>query len=408
MTCFLRLVFAVLLLLPYSLLGAQPNEAISALDGSPTNFFYQNLSYYEDFTRHRSVEEVHLFHERGLFETYPSEEGISLGFSKAACWVRVEIPQMQHEQELVLESQYPLIDSVFLYEYQENTDGSSYWLVRKRGDRYPFPQRDLPYKNVSFRLASTKHRQLYYLRFSTEGSLQVGVQVHTRDAFLEKVGMEQLIFGSFFGCLVILAFYSLSVGVLFKEVSYLHYAFVILTSLFFIAVLDGYAFQYLWQDSPDWSNEALPFFMGMLVVAKSNFMQKFLRTAQNHILIHNFFHVLAIMGMLVATFVFLGYYSFFVQASIIVGLLTAVNTFVACVLSRAKGNMGARYAVSGSYLYLVSMLFIVLKSMGLIERTFLTRYSIELGTLCFALLFALALGDTFIYQKALHNKSTPS
>jgi hypothetical protein len=382
--------------------AAQDLLPIYSLEGRE-EILAQFLTYYQSADTTTAILDIDQIEQ--LFKTSPRhtafkplpKDGLFLGFSTQPLWVRIEIPPIKKIDELyVLETTYPLIDSLFLYEKLENGQ----WLVRKSGDRYPFVQRDLVHQNICFLLETDSEQpKVYYLRFATKGILQAQVRFFTPANFLSKTNYEALLFGGFFGLLGIMIVYGVLMGLLFKKRYFLAYSFTLLMAFFFIATLKGYAFQFFWPNAPTWGNEALPFFLGLLMASKATFIRKILHENSPMRYLERILWVLAWVGTGIATFVFMGSYAFWVQVSVLIGVLTVLVCFVGMVLGRARGADALRYAVFGTYSFVVAILFLVLRLWGVMEITFLTHYGLEVGLISYALSFALALHDLHLQAR---------
>lgn len=323
---------------------------------------------------------------------------LNLGFKESAKWIRVKIPPHVENKIFYLELEYPLLDSVSLF-YKDTISNS--WQVKHSGDLLPFYQRDINYHNLIFKIPVSKDSVSYYFRVKTNGSLQVSVKIWNENNLFEEILSEQFIFGGLFGVFIVLAAYGFLIGSLLKTRSYLYYAMLVLSAALFLAVLNGYAFQYLWANAPDWGNQALPFSIGVFTVSVLNFTQLFLLTKKHAPVLQRLMQLSSLVAGIVASIVFVGYYNFLTKIVVANALIAVVLMFYTSVITRARGFAFARFVVSGSYLFSIGVLLAVLKSIGIVDTTFITKHGIELGIVFYLLLCAVALNDRYTVQKII-------
>lgn len=323
---------------------------------------------------------------------------LNLGFQENEKWIHIKIPPYIENKIVYLELEYPLLDSVSLF-YKDTISDS--WQVKHSGDALPFYQRDINYHNLIFKIPVSKDSISYYFRIKTHGSLQVSVKLWNENSLFKEILAEQFIFGGLFGIFMVLAAYGFLIGSLLKTRSYLYYAMLVLSAALFLAVFNGYAFQYLWASAPEWGNQALPFSIGILTVSAINFTQLFLLTKKHAPILQRLMQLSSLFGGIIASIVFIGHYNLLTQLAIGNALFASVLIFYTAVLSRARGFEYSRFVVSGSYLFSIGILLATLKSFGIVDTTFITKHGIELGTIFYLLLCAVSLNDRYTVQKVI-------
>ena len=71
-----------------------------------------------------------------------------------------------------------------------------------------------------------------------------------------ELSREQLAYGVYFGCVIMLLVWSGLVFLAVRDVAFLAYFSYVATFGLYMMVNTGFAFQYLWPDSPRWANTA--------------------------------------------------------------------------------------------------------------------------------------------------------
>lgn len=324
------------------------------------------------------------------------EKNLNLGFEKHAKWIRIKIPPHSENKISYLELEYPLLDSISLY-YKETISNS--WQVKHSGDALPFYQRDINYHNIIFKVPVTKDTVFHYFRVKTNGSMQVSAKLWSESNLFDEILGEQLAFGSLFGIFMVLAAYGCLIGGLLKTRAYLYYAMLVFSIALFLSVLNGYAFQYFWSNAPKWGNQALPFSIAVMTVSALNFTQLFLRIKKHAPILQKLMQLSSLIAGIVASIVFVGYYNLLTKIVVSNAVFAAALLLYTTIITRARGYEYSRFMVSGSYLFSIGILLAVLKSFGIIDTTFITKHGIELGTVFYLLLCAVALNDRYNVEK---------
>jgi hypothetical protein len=145
----------------------------------------------------------------------------NIGFSSSAWWARVTLRNPSDSSRLVyLRQDYPLIDLLDLYE--PKADGG--WVVHSTGDRKPFSSRDVDHRDFLFPLTLPPNSDLtFYLRYATQGSMDINLSLLDPNVLAGEVSREQLAYGLYFGCVVMLLVWSGLVFLAVRDVAFLAY-----------------------------------------------------------------------------------------------------------------------------------------------------------------------------------------
>lgn len=369
-----------------------------AKDGIFKYKYFKSLAYLEDPSQNLGIQKV----SSGAFSskfTPAHTDYLNFGFTRSAYWVRIEFPSEKELNGYVLEFEYPLLDDIKIY--QESTHG--YWDVRKGGDRLPFTSRQLSFNKITFMLEHDANSTgVYYIRFVTEGSMNIQMQLWKLSNFIKHSLNQQIIFGILFGMLFMLLIYALFVGLFLKNTLYLYFAASILTSAALLSILEGYTFQYLFPEHPDLGNISMPFMASFLSFSIAHFTRKFLKTKEAAPVLHKLLFIIIISSFCTGILSLFDNYYLYSKFAIINGVVAAILVFYTVVICRARGNVSARFAVSGCYIFLIGLFLSALESFGVIESTLITMHSLEISTLMQLILFSVSLNENF----SMHSKET--
>ena len=360
---------------------AEVNQATRHLDLTPhIQVFIDNEHAYsiEDIINNEKLEFIDL-----------TESGNSFGFSKSVYWIKFSIIVAEPLQKaLLLEYKYPLLDKLTFF----FPDSSGNLKKTTTGDSLPFIKRELDYRSYLFHLYPvTGQQQTYYMRLETEGSMQIPVSLWIASDFIEHVDFVNISIGIYYGIMMLLIFVAFVAFLFLRNVLYLYYSLYLLSFLMFQFSVDGFSYQYLWPDLPQWTSRATVFFIGTSVFFAMLFTGSFLRIWNYHQYIKWLFFLtmgLAIVSMFLSVF---GNYAFAVKLAAFTGVLIPPVILLGSFSSIKKGYKPALILLSGWSIYLIGVYISGLVYLGLIESYFFTRNSVQLASVVEVLLLGYAL-----------------
>lgn len=318
-------------------------------------------------------------------------QSLNFGFTSSTYWFRVNlINQNPAVTDWVLEVSYPMLDYVDVYVVYLNSDKEM--VTRGGGDLVPFSKRELkqPYMLYKVPLA---HRDIATLliRVQTGSSMQVPLVLWTSHALLQGQHREALVMGAYFGILMAMLIFNLMIYLAIRDINYFYYVCFLSTSLLFYASLRGYAFQYLWPETPGWGNISTPFSLAIFSMTIIQFSREFLQLRTNLPRFELVFRgLLVVFGGVVLASLFLDY-SFAIQSGTLLTLVLTPLVFAAGVLCLRKGVLHARFFMLAWSVLLCFMFIYTLKTFGVLPQTFITENGMLIGAALEAILLSFAL-----------------
>src|SRR5690606_21132565 len=125
-------------------------------------------------------------------------------------------------------------------------------------DLVPFAERPVSYRTLAFEHSTPAggYTDLWLrLHFVKADALTLNLFLTDADTFFDNARFEYLVFGAYYGLMLALLLIALAGAVILRQRNYLHYALFLGFSMLTWAQLNGFAFEYLWPDSPYWHNE---------------------------------------------------------------------------------------------------------------------------------------------------------
>ncbi len=381
----------LLVSLPALVLGDSPR--ITTLDsGAPVNVekLGPAIDLLEDRDSSLDIDSV---------STSPVNEGFvaatpastNIGFTQSAWWARVTLRNAGDSSRLVyLRQDYPLIDSLDLYE--PSADGG--WQIHATGDRQPFNTRDVAHRDFLFPVTMPPDSErTFYLRYRSQGPVDINLSLLDPDELAASVSREQLAYGVYFGCVLMLLVWSGLVFLAVRDGAFLAYFAYVATFGLYMLVNTGLAFQYLWPDSPRWANTSLIVLLNVSLITALQFSLTILRSRDYTPRLERLARLLQFVALIaIALSPFLAY-SVLVKPVTFLILFAVIVLIVLGVASLLAGSRPARPFVIAWGAFLAGSMVFLLKNFGLVPNTFFTQHSWQVGSLLEMILLSMTLSS---------------
>jgi len=167
---------------------------------------------------------------------------------KSYFWYKFKIRQStQSKKHWILEFFDQTINDITLYVPDANHTYRSY----KYGYKYDFFHREYKHKNFTLDLNNTSDTvNTYYVRIKATQAANVLIVLRDIHWYIEYALDEYLVFGLFFGMILIFSLYNFLMFIAVRQSRYLYYVLYNLSVGFYEMCQDGIAFQYFWPNAP--------------------------------------------------------------------------------------------------------------------------------------------------------------
>ncbi len=317
----------------------------------------------------------------------------SFGLVKPTYWFVVHVRNTSPQiDDWLLEIAYPPLDSVEIFTH----DSAGKWSSVVMGDLMPFSQRLV--KTRTYVIPLQLHDTLVHtiiIRVNTESSMQMPMILRHSVQFAEATTRTELVYGLFFGIMLALVLYNGFLYVSLRSLYYAFYTFYITASALYLVVLNGYALQYIWSDSPRFVNYLNVGMVGSVIFSLALFAREFLRLRRFAPLMAKALMVAMAGGLAVAFAGIFLPYRLGVQVGVIVNFITITLVVVSGALVWKRGNSSARYFFIAVSFFLSGNIIFVLKTIGFLPSNAFTNHIVEIGLAIEGLLFAFALAERY-------------
>lgn len=352
----------------------------------------QTTTYWVDSSPDSRLESARAAFATGGFQPLPRWPA-TFGFADGVYWFHLRVHNIDHaDPDWLLAIEYALLDNLDLYTVTPEgtvTHAAS-------GDRLPFASRAVDHRHFTFALDLPKNTTRdYFLRVRTESSVQVPLVLKTRVYFLNHAQRGDIGLGVYYGVIIAMFLYSLLLYFSIRDRSFLWYIIYVGGFGLGQSCLNGLSYQVLLPDSPILDDQLLLFTIGLSLLAMLLFTREFLELPKRAPALDRIMRVaIWIEASILAL-------SFVLSYRHAISLETASVFAIAglCVVSAAyvwrKGYRPAfHYLLAWSFM-LAGIVVYASVSFGLLKKTFITEYGIQIGSCIEMILLAFALAYRF-------------
>ena len=312
----------------------------------------------------------------------------SFGYTGYAYWLRLTLHNPSETPiDWVLLIGNPLLDFLDAY----GLDGER---VYSAGDQRPFDERWINHRQLvlPLRLAAGEQRELI-LRMQTDGSANLSASLMSAQAFNQHEQFMLLLQGLFFGALLVMMIYNMSIFIITRDRNYLWYSLFVASFSLYQFIQLGFALQWLWPDSLFWHQMSFPFSSALATLFGVLFTYGVLDLKSQHRAYDWISRGLIGSSLLVMVMALTAPYLVALIGSFALLLACAFFGCIFTVLRWHDGYPPAKLFALGWSALIIASLFSVLSGTGLIANSLLTLHAQQIGSLLELVIFSVALGS---------------
>lgn len=292
----------------------------------------------------------------------------------------------------ILEQDYPVFDRIEVYRQQK--DGSLK-MVAKGGDLVPQSEWEFRYRYFLTELEEEPGgKSDYFIKMHSTSSFVISLGAMNRKSLVQKLTLEQILYGVYFGFMIVMTLYNLFIYISVRDISYLYYVLYVFTFGFFQACILGISFQYLWPENTWLANHSVPASIYTTCAMIVAFTRSFLNTRKNTGLIDYaliFLIVVCVAGIL---FSLTGIsYVIALRGALYTVLSSVILMMLSGLYCLKQGSRPALFYVISWTLFLTGVMIYVLKTFGLLPENAFTASGMFIGSALEVTLLSFALAD---------------
>ena len=313
-------------------------------------------------------------------------------------WVKFQL-QKETNKDIYLELSTGITDTLYLYAIHPNGKITT----QRLGKYFPFSER-LIKNNLQVFLVDCGKDELttYYLNLRSQFPVSIRMRVGTSSAFIEEFHGIDLLHGIFIGIVLIVALFNLFFFIKLRDVFYGCYFVYAILMMCIVLRFDGYLFQYLHPQQPEFNLYGF-YFHGLAGVFGIYFSRSFLQTKKYTPLLDKgliFFLILYILNIGLAA---VGLYELNILSIYFVTFSFNLFSIFTGIQVYRKGYSMARFFAAGVVCLTIGVTVFTLYNMGWLESNIWTRNSIYLALSSEAILFFTAIVERFSVLKQEKN-----
>lgn len=383
-----RFFIFALLLLSLFFKGYTAQAAVTSLEKReqkiPLNAHFQML---EDKTGKLDIQDILTPSINQQFR--PLHGSLSQGYTSSAFWLRLDIQRSSAEASntWLLEMMPIMLDDIRMYRLANNGSIS----VQRAGDHIPFSQQEMRHHYPVFKinLPDTAVTTIY-LRVQSTSSVFFRAILWTPDKFTETSDFLASLMGIYYGVMLAMIIYNALLMISYRDVSMLYYLLLSFGTLTIGMCVNGHIGMFIAPDSP-WVVDIIPALMPQVIILVSAlFISSFLRLKETMPFFARVFRAVQIMVLVFIALILAGYNTQIAEFVQVINLLQVIFFLPICLLAGLRGYPPGYIVCIASLSWIVSVLLIPLRNLGILESSWITDYGFQIGSAMEAILLALA------------------
>lgn len=231
------------------------------IDNKNANFSQKSLhkftTIFDSDEKQLSIKEV-IAHDKTKFIPL-EDENHDLGFTSNNYWLHFSVKNdTDSDLKYYLESSRPIVDVANFYKVIDNKVVD----YQKSGDNIPFKERSFKHRKTLFIVYLLPNETAdYYVNLKSDGEvINAPVILRTPMNLVEVTSFEQIVFGFFYGILIIASILYFFFFYAMKERVFLYYSLYVVFIGLLQFSLDGYFYQFVTPDAGWLSNKSVLLF----------------------------------------------------------------------------------------------------------------------------------------------------
>jgi len=333
---------------------------------------------------------------------WANSDKLNFGYSKSIYWIYVCIT---NSEEFILnrflEIDYPVLDYIQIYEYQNGVLTNELNL----GDKHPFQERPVAHPNFIVPLDFKPHEKKQLLiRVRSSSSLQIPALLWQKESKLTEDVHSMIGRGIYYGGMLIIACYNLLIFFAIRDKNHLYYVGYVISMTILSAGIHGITFQYLWPNATRWNDLSIIASLGCIVIFAALFTRSFLNTAVRPLLYKSLFVIAFGGGICITISIFLPYQQG-IMLTIAWSLLGIIFSFTAGIIRWRDGYELAKFYNLAWGCMLAGGFILAINKLGFVPRNLFTENAARFGSGLEVMLLSLALGHRMNIDRKLREKA---
>lgn len=328
----------------------------------------------------------------------------NLGFTTDHCWFRFSVRNLNRlHPDWQLQIDYAMLGEVDVY--QIDAGGTLVAHFQAGMDR-DFSVRPGTAPTPAFPLTlPTGTDNDIFLKVASAHSIQLPLELLSQESYNASTQTQSVVQGIFFGGMLVMILYNLSLFFSIREKVYLLYVCWSAVVTLFMAVLHGYAHRYLWPHSTLISQYMIHYLLPLIVLLPPLFTLHFLSLREKAPRLAMWLQMLVGIGTVLFLAAPFTSRTFLIPISVSAILLMDFSIFFVGLIRARTGDPDARIFTIAWSCFIVGAAAMALNKYGLVPRNSLTENLVQIGVFLEVVLLSLALARRINRLKEAHSDS---
>lgn len=317
------------------------------------------------------------------------DDHLTFGYLESTIWLKLQTRCSSFNDRWYLEIPAPFLEYVDFFQ----SNGESAWhhsvsgYFRKHSERsFTHTGHVLPLMFGADSLNTT------YVRIAGSSPKTFVVNVIEKEKFVQKIRSEDLLYGIFFGILLVMLLYNFYLYLTLRQKNYFLYVLIIALTTAILSAISGYGGKFLWPESPVFNYINGKLALELLIVCITLYTINFLEVRKYSRFMY--FMLLALLPLAGVAFLLTSSKAVVSAGNNLVTLSTVI--FIAAgVVARIRGNKIATSFIAAWTIYFTGGLLLTLRNSGFLDYNFWTTHFVEIGAILGVTLMGFALGAQY-------------
>lgn len=322
---------------------------------------------------------------------------VNYGASGEGHWFHFDIPDsyFESDENVIVEVHYPTVDYLAFYVADSKGRIGQHYVT---GTDFPFSSRPIWDDDFVFKVRPDIDGKRVFLYAKTSNSLQMPIRLYSETEFYEKEEWTLILWGAYYGTLLVMALHSLLNGIIIRERLFYYYVVYVLSTALMVSSLNGHGFAYLWPNNPSFNNASVTLFTSLMTIFGVAFAMALLNIERYHRMYRRLGKGTMWIAALLALFAVLTLRDFGWFASWVALLFAGVMMLFGIKSVLERYYLGW-YFLAGWSVLLLSIGIFALNMLGLLPSAAWVYHSKEIGSIFEIVIFSMAMSAIYRHEQ---------
>lgn len=333
-----------------------------------------------------------------------SNELPSYGFNQKVLITKLEVQASRKSSgsNYIIYINYPLLDHIKLFRLSSKDNLTPLYHT---GDSLGFESKAIPNRAFAFPItlqAGDSHT--YYFAAKSRDTLEIPISLFTRDEFNKHTQTEQYVLGSYFGGVIVMAFFMITLYVNFRDRMLIIISIYLICLAGVVGSVTGVTSQIVITDSPELAKNIRIIWLSVAMMCTMLFGVDYLESKNNMPKLHWAFLATSVGCALLPFLIIFIPFFYLIQLTLIFCILVAIIAITACIIMLRKKYKPAIYYSLAWCWFLFGSVANVGRAFGLLPINAWTEYGFQWGSMVSVVCLALGIASKFNAERENHSK----